>query len=364
VIIVETVPHSAYVPQLTTLFNLVFNKQWPSELWAWKHLSNPLNEPNPSIVVALDDGRVVGARPLLRVNLRYGGCLVKAAVPCDTMVHPNYRRHGLFSRMNELAIETERAKGTALLFNFPNRISGAGYLKQGWKEVTALRDLILMLNPRKVARSAFDDSLLSGVAAAAFRVLLGGRAFRQRPATEGIVTAVCDRYADVPPGIPTLYDPHRIELLRDSAFMVWRLDNNPIEDHHYVVALDGGRLVGYMVLAVSRRLKGLKQGWILDCLVQDYDIHIFSSLITTAVSLLGDLGCDYVRAWGVQHPGFSAFLARKMGFWAVPLPLLGRAAGDRLPRLVARPIASEQLDDGKLLDISNWNLSPLFRDPT
>ena len=59
------------------------------------------------------------ARPLLRVNLRYGGCLVKAAVPCDTMVHPNYRRHGLFSRMNELAIETERAKGTALLFNFP-----------------------------------------------------------------------------------------------------------------------------------------------------------------------------------------------------------------------------------------------------
>lgn len=361
---VETVRHSDYVPQLATLFNTVFHKEWSLELWRWKHLSNPLNEPDPSVVVALDGGMVVGARPLMRVNLRYQGFLLRAVVPCDTMVHPEYRRHGLFSRMNELAIHNERAKGTALFFNFPNRISGAGYLNQGWSEVAMLQDLVLVINPNKVASTVLESDLISSVGATIYRALLGARAFRNRLPAGEVTTVAYDEYSDIPSGVPMLYDPDRIELVRDPEFMRWRLDANPLEESYHLAAFAGGERAGYMGLAISERLKGLKQGWLLDCLVKGYDIRVFSSLITTAVDLLRGLGCDYIRAWGIQRPDFAAFLTRKMGFWAVPLPLLGRAAGDRLPRLVAKATASEPLGDLKSFAISNWNLTPLFRDPT
>lgn len=361
---VETVRHSDYVPQLATLFNTVFHKEWSSEMWRWKHLLNPLNEPDPSVVAALDEGMVVGARPLMRVNLRYQGFPLRAVVPCDTMVHPEYRRHGLFSRMNELAIQNERAKGTALFFNFPNRISGAGYLNQGWSEVAMLQDLVLVINPKRVASTVLESDLISGVGATVYRALLGARAFRQRPPTREVTTVAYDEYSDIPGGVLSLYDPERIELARTPKFMRWRIDANPLEESHHLAAFAGGELVGYMALAISERLKGLKQGWILDCLAKGHNIRVFSSLIAAAVDLLRDLGCDYIRAWGTQHPSFAVFLTRRMGFWAVPLPLLGRAAGDRLPRLVARIIAPEPLRNSRLLAISNWNLTPLFRDPT
>jgi len=361
---VQTVKHTEYVDQLVQLFNSVFGQKMSPESWMWKHLANPLNECEPSVVVAMDNGAVVGARPLMRVNLRYSDALLPAVVPCDTMVHPEYQRQGIFARMNQSAIEQEHARGTALLFNFPNRISGAGYIKQGWREVSVLRDLIFLTNPERVAKAFCETDWVVAAARLTYGALFGRRGERLTGRANAVEVLMYDKYPESLSSMRSLYDANRLELDRTRAFMRWRLDDNPLEECRYLLAYAHGQLAGYMALAMSPRSHGLKQGFIVDCVVQDYDIRVFSSLVASSVRLLIDLGCDYIRAWGVQHPSFHRFLVSEAGFWAIPLPLLKLAVGDRLPRLVVRTLNSGLPESLDLLSPSCWNLTPIFGDPT
>jgi len=361
---VQTVKHTEHVRDLVRLFNVVFGKSMSPESWVWKHLANPLNECEPFVVVAMDNGAVVGARPLMRVNLRYGDALLPAAVPCDTMVHPEYQRQGIFARMNQLAIEREHARGTALLFNFPNRISGAGYIKQGWREVSVLRDLIFLTNPERVAKTFCETNWVAGAAKLTYGALFGRRGERLTGRANAVEVLMYDKYPESLSSIRSLYDANRLELDRTSEFMRWRLDDNPLEECRYLLAYVHGKLAGCMAVAMSPRSRDLRQGFIVDCVVRDYDTRVFSALVASSVRLFTDLGCDYVRAWGVQHPNFHRFLVRRAGFWGVPLPLLRRAIGDRLPRLVVRALDSGPPGCLDLSSLSYWSLTPLFGDPT
>lgn len=361
---VQTVKHTEYVDQLVQLFNSVFGQKMSPESWMWKHLANPLNGCEPSVIVAVDNGTIVGSRPLMRMNLRYRDAVLPAAVPCDAMVHPKYRRQGIFARMNQLAIEQENVRGTALFYNFPNRISGAGNIKQGWLEVSRLQDLILLTNPKRVAEAFCDIDWVAGAAKLAYGALFGRRGGGLTSRDNDVAVLTYNSYPESLSSIRSLYDANRLELDRTTEFMRWRLDDNPLEECRYLLAYVHGQLAGYMALAMSPRSHGLKQGFIVDCVVQDYDIRVFSSLVASSVRLLIDLGCDYIRAWGVQHPSFHRFLVSEAGFWAIPLPLLKLAVGDRLPRLVVRTLNSGLPESLDLLSPSCWNLTPIFGDPT
>jgi len=125
------------------------------ELWEWKYVHNPFAQRDPEVVVALDRGRVVGARPLLDAQLWINDRKVKAAQPCDTMVHPEYRRKALFSKMNEIANAHSKAEGCALFYNFPNLNSRPGYLKQGWRLIAIMEQII---KPRKAVSYRLEST--------------------------------------------------------------------------------------------------------------------------------------------------------------------------------------------------------------
>jgi GNAT superfamily N-acetyltransferase len=116
---VKMVEHKKIVDELIQLYNFVFEKSCTRAFWEWLFLESPISALEPNIIIAVEGGKIIGARPLVLRELWIKDKKVKAAQPAGTMVHPDHRRKGVFSKMNELAIEYFKEKGFALFFQFP-----------------------------------------------------------------------------------------------------------------------------------------------------------------------------------------------------------------------------------------------------
>jgi GNAT superfamily N-acetyltransferase len=106
------------------------------ELFAWKHHANPFGT-SPAWV-ALDGERIVGLRILMRWEFERAGEILLAVRAVDTATHPDYRGHGVFTRLTRRALDELRSEGTGFVFNTPNDQSRPGYQKMGWRVVGRL----------------------------------------------------------------------------------------------------------------------------------------------------------------------------------------------------------------------------------
>lgn len=103
-------------------------------LFAWKHLDNPFGR--SIMLVAETERQLVGFRALMRWELStQHGDIVRCARPVDTATHPRFQRRGVFRRLTLEALDIARGEGVEVVFNTPNKRSGAGYAAMGWIEV-------------------------------------------------------------------------------------------------------------------------------------------------------------------------------------------------------------------------------------
>lgn len=115
------------------------------EFWRWKHEANPFG-PSP-VLVAEAEGRIVGVRAFLRWRWRSGEREVPAVRAVDTATHPDWRGRGVFSSLTRRLLEEVAAEGATFVFNTPNRASGAGYRKLGWRPLGRAPVLMRPLAP-------------------------------------------------------------------------------------------------------------------------------------------------------------------------------------------------------------------------
>lgn len=102
------------------------------EYWNWKHYQNPFGK--SYVMLALDNDRLVGVRSFMKWDWKMNGQIYKCARCVDTVVHPNYRRMGLFSKLTKHGLEIMKKQDVSFIFNTPNKNSVEGYLKMGWEK--------------------------------------------------------------------------------------------------------------------------------------------------------------------------------------------------------------------------------------
>ncbi|MFC6825978.1 GNAT family N-acetyltransferase [Halopelagius fulvigenes] len=240
------------VDDFLDLFSATFDSERGRRWFAWKYEENPYVDHVP-IFVAEADGTLVGARPFFALDMSVGGERRLALQPADTMVHPDHRRRGLFTRMTETAIEEYGGAEPSFFFNFPNDNSSSGYLNLGWRKVTEQPTYYRIQNPSELARHRDSDALAS-VGGAVLDPLLSGynRLSNARAASgEGVTVR---RYESVPAAtMAAIGDgaPKRgIHALRDERFYDWRFDN-PKWKYVAYVAEEAGEPVAGMVVGTS-----------------------------------------------------------------------------------------------------------------
>ena len=101
-------------------------------LWKWKHLDNPFG--NSPVLLAEEDGQIIGVRAFLNWEFVQNNEPIKACRAVDTAIHPDFQGKGLFTQLSLNLTDQIREDGTQLIYNTPNTQSLPGYLKMGWEK--------------------------------------------------------------------------------------------------------------------------------------------------------------------------------------------------------------------------------------
>lgn len=106
----------------------------------WKHEQNPFG---PSkILLAREEGLIIGLRAFMQWDWVSGDKKIKAVRAVDTATDPAHQGKGIFRKLTLQAVDECKAEGVSLVYNTPNPISMAGYLKMGWQQAGRMPILI------------------------------------------------------------------------------------------------------------------------------------------------------------------------------------------------------------------------------
>jgi GNAT superfamily N-acetyltransferase len=204
----------------------------------WKHLHNPFGR--SFMLVAEDDGRIVGLRAFLRWSFRIGGREVKAVRAVDTATHPDYQGRGVFSRLTLEALGKLRDQAD-LVFNTPNEKSLQGYLKMGWSIVGRVPVRVRVRRPLRFLRGLQTSRALDFQARS--------RPEHQSPRAEDVLGdgRVSELVSSSEVGKKKLVTPRTLEYLR------WRYGSASQLDYRAVVLEEGDRLRGMSIFRVRPR---------------------------------------------------------------------------------------------------------------
>lgn len=329
-----------------------------SEEWfEWKYTENPAAGYVP-IVVATHDGELVGARPCVPFRMRVGDRTVEAVRFGDTMVHPDHRRRGLFTRMTRRMLEYYAALDPAFGFNHPNENSLPGYRTMGGRVVGRFPVAYRVQNPAALAGGRLDGPAALGVSAATplARAYLDGRARLSLVPDSGITVT---RHASTPAEtLAALYEagpPEGIHAERTPEFYEWRF-RNPQWRYRTYVAHDEGPVAG--IVTGTRRVGDATVTTLAEAVPMAGDgarREAFSTLVGRIVEDAAD--ADLLAYSGRAIP--EGVLAAA-GFHGDDRPPLSWLARPNL--LVAHELGGEVYPEWKvagvnLLEPSNWSLS-------
>ena len=109
------------------------------------------------VLAAEAEGRLVGARGSTWWPLRVGATTLKTVQLHGTCVASDFRRRGIFSRLNVALIDALAGERADAIFNVSVAASRAGYEKLGWRYLPGLRRLILCPRPLKLLAAIRGD---------------------------------------------------------------------------------------------------------------------------------------------------------------------------------------------------------------
>ena len=335
------------------LYETVFDADRDTAWFEWKYgADNPHFDGTP-IYVADHDGEVVGARPFFALRMAAGETAHLALQPSDTMVHPDHRRQGLFTRMTTTAVEQYAGSEARFCFNFPNPNSRPGYMKLDWEIAAEPSTHYRLHDPAALADGlpSLAADALEAAASAYYR-------FRTPEApTEARLSVRQPR--DDP--VETLADLYRrstagsddpIHAVRDETFYEWRLAAPTRTYETYVAERDGEAVAALVVGRESRA--GAPTVRVLDALaVGDAGARraAYTALLSAMLADHRDTALVAVRG-GLPEP-----VLRRFGFHSDASPPLSAVASTSM--MVTRPIGDAGWTVGgrDLREPDSWRLT-------
>lgn len=348
-----------------SLYQTVWDRRKDRDWFAWRFGSNPYRDGVQMVVADVGDD-VVGVEPLLPFRLRAGSTTIDAYQPVDWLVHPDYRRQGVFTRMTEALLE-RYAGDAAVLFNFPNDSLLPGLRKHDWRVVGDVPSHYRVQNPGPLVTQQSDSAPASITAlarcGAAFMRL--GRLIERTTSRRPDVSV--SRVAGVPAAqLAALYaehPPERIHAPRDEAFLRWRFGNPRWRTMTYL-ASRAGKPVAAIVTA-TEQVHDVTCTYIVDIQPMGAPDRCSDALHALLPALLADhRDSDLLRA---PAGPFSSVFRR---FWFLADTAFPLSRVSTTSRLAVRPLAPHLREgasaaedpwrvDGRVLtDPDDWLLMP------
>ena len=346
--------NSKFVQQIANLERHLWGRDIPRNIayFRWKYEENPVTD-EPVGMIALYKGRVVGFRGCFVTQwaVKKDGETVSLLSPADICVHPDHRRKGLFAAMTEMIIDRYQDSRYAGFVNLSsNKLSVPGYLKMGWKPLTAKK---LM---RRYGLNGYINSLFWGRLNLRINknVITAGR-FGNIEITDIPKAGQMGRASDY----CSLSGKRSLKLFKDQNFFNWRFRNNRRRYIFYYYR-DKGAITGYVVIRASRNNEN---GHIVDyCEKEPGAVEEILRFIVKNRQF------DMLTVWDITLDEELSAVLKKMRFGVKGFNTKIIRHTETQPPILVRPLKKEYTEDDWFIrdvdmrDISNWDISEICSD--
>ena len=279
--------------------------------WRWQFMEGP--DGKALIHIAEDGGRVIGHFADVPRRFSANGSMVLGTLSIDLMVHPDYRRRGIFSELGRLAIERVKKGNGLFMMAYPIRKETIqGFKKIGWEVVTELPVIVCPIRFQGIVHRYLPIPIIShflGGVARLFYFILYWK--KERGRVEGIeieeVKEFDEQFDSFWAKALSLYP---ILGVRDRNYLTWRYLRHPTRTYIIFRAKKNGEMKGYIILR-KVDLLGFKSAVIVDLIAIDNE----------ALSALMQKGIDQSREEKVDLLGYMVpqghsyyRILRKRGF--------------------------------------------------
>jgi GNAT superfamily N-acetyltransferase len=289
------------------------------QLWNWKFEKGPIGP--AKIYVADYDGMIVGLRAFIIEGLKVMDQSWKTGLGVDILVHPDFRRYGIASKMSEEAYNLMNEEGIYVMVGFPNEAAYQVYRRRRpyWRHVCSPPLLAKPLSIDGLFDKYVGNPLLRKLGKpptkVAAELLLRQRLHKSGDAFIKRIYSFDSRFDDFWEAASAGYN---LGLIRDRRFLNWRFVDKPGEEYFVLAAEHGGKILGYAVLK-NAEMFNLTLGLIVDILTLAPN-NVIDCLISRAIEHFREQNVDAVGCLMLKHSVYSKAL-RRAGFVQVPKAL-------------------------------------------
>jgi GNAT superfamily N-acetyltransferase len=294
----------------------------PASVFDWWNFGCPLAA--SGFQVAEVGGRIVGVQPMELFPYEWSGRRLTGAMLTGVVVHPEFRRRGLFSRLIGACEKEAWQRGADFITTMPNERSRPGFLKLGYREPGRRQLLLLPLSASKLARRAVRWAPMA--LARAFRTHVSGApACCRLTASEQPKPATCRRpgleleiLKQAPKDLDDLNEADQqlfpgLRLARSRAWWDWRYAASPRSYQMLRLRDARGGTAGLVVTTLEQR-GGLEVGYVVDWLARD--ANLIPDILVGALGQLKEAGAAIAAS--VVSSDAQVRALRSSGFCRVP----------------------------------------------
>ncbi len=288
------------------------DKAEPPEWWRWRHF-----DPNIShsiIYLAIQGDKVVGMRPMALFPYSLHEKLLIGALFSAVMVHPQFRRQGIFRSLVNACVEEAWRLGADFVNTMPNDLSYPGFINMGWNDPGDRTLLVRPLNLIDAAKRKIKPVWLGAIVGAFPQIVV------KKIEPKDTETDVNVREIDLfDSAADTLADSfaskyNGLVLRRDCQWLNWRYSENSWNSYRRLEArTEDFSLKGIAVTNLESR-KNIRVGYLVELIGKARDVRF--SLTSAAVRKLRKDGANIVFA--VMSNRDSIFDLKAQGFYSVP----------------------------------------------
>lgn len=303
----------------------------------WRYEQNPYCD-KPYIYLALKGKSVIGFRAfVLQPFVSSATGRLNAFTPADSIVHPAYRRNGLFRMLNAAFFKEVQSlsKEKAVIFNLSsNENSTPANLRQEWQATNGMKRFALKFSlhnyilrrcySQKIKKSAPSDTIKHDIE---LQNILKPKEM-----------ALCaEKYRN----------PAKISHVRDIQYFKWRYAVQQ-DKYLFVYSWHNEELQAYLVLEKKTDIQYL---------LIEYSARDAGTLGKTIRFAMRKQVIPFLRSWALSDD--EAILLKGCGFIPAPVRLWKMLGKQRLPVLVrpTREVVQPQdylYGQKDIRDINNW----------
>jgi GNAT superfamily N-acetyltransferase len=217
--------------------------------WRWEFMEAP--DGKALIYIVQDGNRIIAHFADIPRRFSINGEVVLATLSLDLMVHPDYRREGLFTAMGRYGAQRVKQENGLFMMAFPIRSETIqGLIKIGWRKVVKLPVIVHPIRFSGIVdrylRFKPLSILIGGVATCLYLLRFG---WKKGENVEGIqieeVVQLDEAFDAFWQSASRLFS---VLGVRTRQYLNWRYVKHPTRRYTVYRAIEEGKMKGYIVL--------------------------------------------------------------------------------------------------------------------